>query len=266
MAVGVLNERDGDNMTDNVQDIAVSDNYGRAKRASLLYGAGLIVLAVATPTGHSVSVLGAAVPLDVARFLTWLAVSYYSAAFLLEWRVARITNSKAITSDAGSSVLKRFDELAETFKRYNERIAVTSSGYVQALVGLKGNIEQIAQSMPNSINRLDERDLHEGSQGYSEFLRTTEAINTQLSNFKMTVDTDRNIVAARAQDNLDAYAAINKPLTELATDFRTLAGRFNYEQRIIFYVFDLGAVGLMFFAATGIAILATLHIIGACIA
>jgi hypothetical protein len=76
MAVGVLNERDGDNMTDNVQDIAVSDNYGRAKRASLLYGAGLIVLAVATPTGHSVSVLGAAVPLDVARFLTWLAVSY----------------------------------------------------------------------------------------------------------------------------------------------------------------------------------------------
>jgi hypothetical protein len=256
----------GQGMVDSVQEIAVSDNYGRAKRASLLYGAGLIVLAVATPSGHSVSVLGASVPLDVARFLTWLAVFYYSAAFLFEWRVARITNSKAITNEAGSSVLKRFDGLAETFKRYNEQIVQTSDGYVKALEGLKGNIDQITEALPKTIKRLPESVSESSPLEYDFLNRTREEVNTQLNSFKMTVNNDRAIAAKMAQENVDAYAAVGKTLAELATDFRTLAGRFNTEQRIIFYVFDLGAVGAMFVVATAIAILATLHIISACIA
>lgn len=224
------------------------------------------MLAIATPSGHSVSVLGAAVPLDVARFLTWLAVLYYSAAFLLEWRVARITNSKAISSESSTGVLKRFEELAETFKRFYERITEASGEYVNALEKLKGNIDQFGLLLPKSMDRL--RDIEhpsESPQAYDYFLKAKEQIDTQFGYFKTTLETDRSIASSKAQENLDAYAAIGGALNELAADFRTLAGRFNTEQRIIFYVLDLGAVGLMFIVATAIAAMATMHIISACI-
>jgi hypothetical protein len=70
------------------------------------------------------------------------------------WRIARMTNSKAITNEAGSSVLKRFDGLAEIFNCCNERIAETSDEYVKALEALKGNIDQITEAPRRRLRKL----------------------------------------------------------------------------------------------------------------
>lgn len=251
-------------MADNVQDIVVSENYGRAKRATLLYGAALIVLSLATPSDHSVSVLGAAVPLDAAKLLTWLATLYYAINFGLEWRIARLMNSKAMANEYGGGVIKRFAALDETFKRYDDAVKSSAAGYVAALKGLVGNAEQILKSSSASVASAPSGFFSTPTDTTALLSKLDEMNKHRVENFITTIRTDQAIVEQTAQQNQTTYESVQIALTQLAADFHTLAGRFNTEQRFIFYVLDLGAVAVIFLAGTGVALFAALGLITSC--
>jgi hypothetical protein len=264
-------------MANVLQDIDVSDAYGRSKRASLLYSAALIVLAFVIPSGVAagVSVLGASVSLNIARGLTWAAALYYTVSFCLEWRIARILNSKAMANEFAGGVNARFQELADRFKRYSERIAETSDAYIDAMKGVTANIErftsqvleQDAAAKKERIPRISgtgpEQFVSEMKASNEEmqeifFLRLDSASRERFDSLKMTVQNDVSIVKGAADQNLAVYSVISEALNKLAVDFNVLASRFNAEQKFIFYGMDLGAVALLFLAGTVLSVAAIL--------
>lgn len=271
-------------MTTDIQDIDVPDSYGRSKRAALLYCAALIVLSFAVPIGASVlnvTVLGASVPLAIAKILTWLAAAYYTVSFFFEWRVARIINSKAMANEFGGGVNARFEELAERFQRYSERITETSEAYIAALTGVTGNIERFSDGvLAQDRDRRKEPIPAIYAKGSDDFVRETEesreemrrefflkldkASADRLNFFKNTIQADIAIIERQATENGAAYGAIKDALSKLAADFNRLAGRFNTEQRFMFYVLDLGVVLLMFGCGTVSSLVAAYKILQSC--
>ena len=262
-------------MNDKLKNIDVSENYARSKRAAMLYSAVLIVLAFSMPTipAHGVSILGTSVSLKVAEILAWLAAAYYALTFFLEWRVARIINSKAIDNEFAGGVNVRFKELAEQFQAYSVQISDASTGYISAMKGVTGNIERFseqvlaqdreAKSNPISSTtaigselRVARASVQDDELRRTFFHELDKASSDRLDSFKMIIQNDIAIVTTQAKTNLSAYRQINDALDKLATDFNRLSGRFNAEQKFMFYILDVGAVLLMFAAGT-VVMLAT---------
>lgn len=261
-------------MAEKVEDLALTEGYGRSKRASQLYSAALVVLGFVTvgSKGSEVSVLGASVPLEIAKLLTWIAATYYTAIFLLEWRGARAVNSQAMANEFGGSINARLHQLSETFADASKRISDAAKSYLDVFEGVTANMSRFEQSVlaqdalakkqkvpfvqPSSKNPSESFILKvsgwQDEQIKDHMARLDKAAAERFSHFENTVRTDIAQIKNQAVLNAAASAKTEAILEKLSKDFHRLAATYTTEQKLMFYGTDLIAVMGLFLLGTAI--------------
>lgn len=235
---------------DQRRDISLSENYGRSKRAAMLYSAGLVILgfAVSKGSGVNVSWLGMEIPLLLAKLFTWAASLYYAIIFWFEWRIARLINSRAIDNEAGTAVNSRLFELSKTIENYSDEIGQVSNSYISAVAGVTGNIAQFLENADEMKRRLSEEPAFRNNE-YAD-MKVVKAAAERLTTLGSTLKLDIEIVKSRSRECLETNEKISDALAAINADFSTLSSRFVTEQKIQFYLLDLGVVIFLFGVGT----------------
>lgn len=261
-------------MAEKVEELALTEGYGRSKRASQLYSAALVVLGFVTVEsgGSTVSILGTSVPLEIAKALTWIAATYYTIIFYLEWRGARTLNSQAMTNEFGGGVNARLQQLSEDFENCSKQITNAAKAYVTAFEGVTGNMKRFEESVLAQDALAKQQPIPDkafsGSNPSEDFIlrasgfqaaqvkdhmaKLDKAAADRFSHFETTVRTDVALIQNQAVTNASANARVHVLLEGLAKDFHRLARTYTAEQRLMFYGTDLVAVLGLFTLGTAI--------------
>jgi hypothetical protein len=236
-------------------ELALTEGYGRAKRASMLYSATLALLSMARPSGNDVTWSNVSLPIQTAEWLALAAAGFYLTTFLLEWRIARWRNSKAVEDTTGANLKERFSniqsEIGFVVKSVEGALHQAFPVAQNAVMGIEQQAEDVRAATANledvvakisSLDNLTKRRLVSDIQSKSsQLLKDVRSWQTSLQRIE---------VAANKVNSIESSVqTAMRQLQEIDTAFNTLSAAFSREQWISFYILDLLAVVSLFFFA-----------------
>jgi hypothetical protein len=99
------------------QDLKLTENYGRSKRAAQSYSAVALVLSFAhASTDGRITWLDASIDLYLAKIFAYAVAAYFVVVFYLEWDATHTRNNEFTAQFSDTNLSKAFDQM-ETFLR-----------------------------------------------------------------------------------------------------------------------------------------------------
>lgn len=260
-------------------NLTISENYGRSKRATLTY-TGLLAVITFTKTSAAAKIdwSGMQLSLAAAQYLAWGAAAYFLVGFCLEWRIAKLNNSHLVHQDGASNVDARLKDLDKHYGDMAKAAHSHAKAFDESLREAQSRILQIAPtsemlgayanaSVPPVIKPDAAYSMLVSSRLSEERQRQNELLNSLENGFQglnEKLADARSHATAGHSELFKFLTQQSEVLSSMRRDFKRLSDSFTVEQIAVFYVYDLAATLIFFVATTVFAMIGGLCAFASC--